>query len=105
VRDTTETRHPEERRRANRGLCHCVSYYRVIQDARQGVPLIRILPLESNPRSAIRTRVTDLIVDWGHYITNKRRIMGYASPITKKSKMHFNVACRRFGCQLEPLLY
>jgi hypothetical protein len=83
-------------------LRHPISYYRVIGDARPGASPIMIhlrralvrarLPLEINPRHAIRVCIVNLIAGWGHYDTNRRRATGHTSPITKKFETRFNVA-------------
>jgi hypothetical protein len=61
------------------------------------------LPLEIILRRAIRARVANLIVGWGHYGTNRRRAKGRTSPITKKSKTRFNLEHHRFHCGLGSL--
>jgi hypothetical protein len=38
-----------------------------------------------------RERVTDLIVDWGHYGTNGRRAKGRMSSITKITEIRYNL--------------
>jgi hypothetical protein len=61
------------------------------------------LPLEINPRHALRVSVVDLIPGWGHCGTNRRHAKGRASPITNQFETHFKVASRRFDFRLRLL--